>query len=313
MQRIIDIKWKVSDVRNQSRKNLALYETDTRYSSILKFRNNETNELVSIELTNYKFNFKLSEVKHCIGYYKNGEYVSCPVSNIIQSSTYTQCAYCEKIQGFKSAFLFGGEPNDEMKEYLAQKHFIYLAYFEPGIIKVGTAAESRKYLRPIEQDALAYLYIAESDGFNIQKLEHEISRQLGITENVRSSHKLKYLGVKSNGERVMNILMEKYNLIYSHFSSNKNFRNWLFEKDQLEVVSLINNPEIFYPEKEVHLQKELYVVGDFKGIRGRYLIIENDGEYFTFDIRTLVGRDIENYLDDWRYNIFKPEQIGFDL
>ena len=106
MQRIIDIKWKYnSGDRSQV--------SGVRYAPTLKLRNTETNEINNIELVNYKFNFKLSEVKHCIGYWTSpqpspnrrgsslGGYNPCPINSKIESATYTQCAYCEKIQGFE--------------------------------------------------------------------------------------------------------------------------------------------------------------------------------------------------------------------
>ena len=166
MLQLVDIRWEYNK------------KIDNYFTS-LRLRDKDSLELTSLALKDFTFNFDLSLEKYCIGYYSKNGFKPCP-TGLLTLPTQTQCSTCERLQGFMSAFIFGQEPNEQMKEHLAQKHYIYLAYFQPNIIKVGTAAESRFFLRPIEQDALIYSYIAENDGFNIQKLEHEISKKLKI-------------------------------------------------------------------------------------------------------------------------------------
>ncbi len=250
----------------------------------------------------FNFNFKLSEEKFCVGYFTSGEFHKCPIDSILTNNSYTQCPTCEKIQGFKSAFLFGEEPNENAAKHLSQVHYIYLAFFAPDLIKVGTAAESRKFIRPVEQDALIFTFIATQDGFNIQKLEHTISKRFKIRETIQSAHKFKHISERPNFERAERSLKDNYRKIYSALHSE--FKNWFYLEDELKIYNLSDNPEIFYPEKEVtKVRDDYHLVGKYKGLRGKYLIIENDEAYFAFNIKFLIGRNIESYVDDYRYKI----------
>ncbi len=313
MQQIIDFTWKILSV--------------DKYIPIMRLREVGSNEVKSLELESYKFNFKLSKEKYCIGYFKNSEMVPCKLSDpitklgkILDKSTYTQCPTCERLQGFKSAFLFGEEANENAKEYLSQKHYVYLAYFEPGIIKVGTASDSRRDKRLIEQDALVYCFIAESKeddpkhlaGIAIQELEHAISKELKITEVVKSNHKFKYLEFKPKDNSV-NKLLEAYTTVYNKFSTTK-FSEWLIEKDKIKIVDLSKHSIrawVYYPQSKVHLMKnEFYLFGQFLGLRGRFLLIENYDNIIAFDERWLIGRTIEDYPKDYEYKIQQDTQLS---
>src|SRR3990167_7277825 len=112
--------------------------------------------------------WKFSAERYCPGFFDLNEYRPCPDQKLLPDLKYDLCARCEAELGFKAAFLFGQEPNERAKKYLSQPHYVYLAYFEPGILKVGTASESRKEVRLIEQDGLVYAFVAKTQsGFNV--------------------------------------------------------------------------------------------------------------------------------------------------
>lgn len=257
----------------------------------------------------YSFNFALSENKLCPGFISNKGYQPCRINSELKDKQ-TLCGYCEKIQGFKSSFLFGEEPNENAKEIMESIHYIYLAYFPNGVIKVGTAVESRKYLRPLEQDAYACVLIAKSVGYDIQNLEHAISTKLNITEFVKSEVKYKNITNKINFKRAKEELMSAYRRIKVVFG-NGDFSPWFIEEKKLEVKNL--STQLFIPDKEIVKIKDKNVVGKFKGIRGRYLILGNDfyeDLFIVFDIKDLIGRSIENEVSDYRYNLHQQFSLG---
>lgn len=303
MNKIIDILWRYNSKNQQ-------------YSQELKLYSEEDKEEKTINLEGFKFNWKLSKERFCPGYYLDGKYNPCPFDKVLEKKTYQNCYHCEQQQGFKAAFLFNQKPNENMQKYLSKKHLIYLAWFAPDKIKVGTSAESRKFIRPIEQDALVYCFIAESDGFNIQKLEREISKSFDVTETVRSANKFKNLGYKSLGNEPKQFLKSYYQKIYDKFKINDNFRDWLFEEEQIEIIDLRNLENLFYPEKEVQLLfntppasatpptlggDQLILSGDFEGLRGRFTLFENGGNIFAVDEREIIGRKIVDYLENYNY------------
>jgi hypothetical protein len=279
-------------------------EQDSRYSPSLILFDHVSQAKQYIDLTDYKFEFILSDQPFCSGYEDFNGYHPCPKNAVVESRSYQQCYDCEQNLGFRSAFLFRKEPNENMQKYLSQKHYIYLAYFHPGKIKVGTAASSRKFIRPIEQDALIYAYIAENDGFLIQDLEHTISRRLQIRESVTSKSKLKHLGTKPDGRKAEMQINREWGRIKSAFMDDPKFSDWLFEK--IEIKDLSGLEAIYYPDKEVNLleyKDAKYLVGKFMGLRGRFTLFENDNLIMTFDERNIIGRYIEDYVSHHDYGV----------
>ncbi len=237
----------------------------------------------SIPLENYKFDFKLSVEKFCPGYFKNGTFQKCLRGNKIGEKS-VLCDDCERAIGFKSAFFMNATPNEEMNKYLKKKHFLYLAYFEPGLVKVGTANVDRGEKRLLEQDAQFYSFIDESDGFEIQKKEKEVSIKLNLTTSVKSVHKSKYLGIKPKKENVEKIFDSKMETLGINEKGN--------------LVDLTDY--YFYPEDYNVIQNDHNLVGKFLGLRGRYLLLENNG-CKAFDINYIIGRNIEDHIDQYEY------------
>jgi len=293
MRQLINIGW---DIENK------------RYKQIFTFRDLDTNEIKRFDLSNYNFNFKFSDNKYCTGYHSKDETFICPYNNKINRSN-SQCNYCESKQGFKSAFIFGRDPNENVKEYLSQPHYIYLAYFPNDIIKVGTASLSRKHKRLIEQDALIYAFIAENDGLNITKLEHKISKDLNITEFVKSGIKLKMLSMKPDFKRGSRLIIDQYNRIRDKLI-NSEFKDWIYKSEEIKVYDNSEIEEIFYPSNSINVIKDINILsGQFKGIRGNYIIIVNNNDLFVFDYRYLIGRTIEDLLEQYKYRI-QNEQLN---
>lgn len=249
-------------------------------------------EVSTIPLENYKFNFKLSSAKLCPGYMRDGKHHKCVRNNILGDRE-TVCNDCENSIGFKVAFFMGGKPNAFMEEYLKKPHYLYLAYFEPGILKVGTANIEKGERRLLEQDAQFYAFVASADGYEIQRKEKEASILLNLTTSVKSVHKSKYLGKKSELDDVLESFYSKFSV--------------LGLENRPEVVDLTS--EYFYPTEYDIVENNLNVFGEFKGLRGRYLIFENKG-YLVVDINYIIGRNIEEYLESYEY---LREMTLFDL
>jgi len=296
MLQIIDITWRY-------------LQESKRYIPLMKFRETDTDAITELELPNFKFNFKLSEDKNCIGYFREGDYIKCPINSVIRSPKYTVCPICEKAQGFKDAFFFGAEPNENIKGYMQSRQLIYLAYFEPGLLKVGTATEARRFKRPIEQDALIYSFIAESDGYNVQRFEHSISLKLGIRETVKSGHKLKFITRKPNYESAKVLIESSFNRIKAAFQGTE-FESWLF--NNVDIVDLTEVEGIYYPEAKPEIIKSTqFLIGDYCGLRGRFLLLNNYDNIVGFDERNLIGRTVEYSAESYRYEFAGSDQLSF--
>ncbi len=285
----------------------------------LSLRDLSKNEILEFGLQDFEFNWMLSDIRYCTGYHdEEGIYHKCPFNNEARNS-FGQCIYCSKQVGFEEAFFYGGDINPRMQKHLSKPHLVYLAYFQPGIIKVGTAVESRNILRTIEQDALIATFIAENDGFKIQEIERAISR-LGYTEAVKSSHKLKYISIKPDKIEAIFKLYSEWQSITSKISSREIFEKFYhfnsFEDFKQKTHSHLENPHIFFPaaERPINLVKDnpQLISGKFLGLRGKYLITEQSNLLSTLSKSRLVGRYLE-YSDQPLKIQNTPQPSLFDL
>jgi hypothetical protein len=265
-----------------------------------------------LPLKSYQFNFQLSTDRFCPGFYQDdGSYAPCPTSAKLTQKKYEHCFYCEKKDGWKAAFIFGETPTTKkMKEYLAKTHSIYLAYFPGDKIKVGTS--SRGSTRLIEQDALVYMFIAEAIGSEVQTLERAISKAIpGVQEFVQSRYKFKHIAHKPDLARASKILQQTHQKIRDTFKTSE-YKSWFLESTTVEDHT--SESELYFPEAQPTILKYPdSLVGEFKGLRGRYVNFENSGHTYAVDERDLVGRKIEDYTDSFEYE--KPkgqEQISRD-
>lgn len=279
---------------------------DTEYFPQISYF--DGNEVKSENIHDFFFNLKLSPYRKCVGYYEGGKYFPCINSAQIEEK-YERCMFCEGKLGFKSAFLFGATPNENAKRYLSKNHFIYLAYFEPGIIKVGTASESRRLLRPIEQDALLYIYIAQNSGFKIQELEKAISSSLQITETVSSKVKFKYIGVKPDIQKAKDIIFDMIKQIKSDPSIMEKFGSWFLPEKDLKFVDITQDNDFIFPE-DLHLITDTNIYGKLLGIRGKFVILDYDNSMIALSRKDLIGRIVEDYLHNYKYEIQKKEQLS---
>ncbi|MEM9737664.1 MAG: DUF2797 domain-containing protein [Bacteroidota bacterium] len=118
----------------------------------------------------------------------------CPRKKVI-SSQQQKCRYCKKTTGFHPAFdrLPHKHLSPQQQSYNQLPHDVYLAYFIPGIIKVGIAYHHRLYTRLLEQGAQAALVIQESDNaYEARKLEKAIAT-LGLQEKIKKHQKATWL------------------------------------------------------------------------------------------------------------------------
>jgi hypothetical protein len=286
-----------------------------RYEPFLKFYEPQTEKITDLKLEQgIALAWKFSEERFCPGFMDMDHYRPCPEHRKLPDLKYDLCALCEADMGFKAAFLFGQEPNERARKYLNQPHYIYLAHFEPGIIKVGTSSESRKRIRLIEQDALVYAFIARSSsGFLIAPLERMISKTLNLTETVRAAQKFKFLSVKPDAELAGKQITKVYQEVISALGNDETFKDYFLKADQVHIEDLSSRPEIFYPKTQpLTSGTELNLFGKFSGVRGKYLIIESGGKLIAFNHKFLTGRNAEVIME-YKYDLKeapKPAQLG---
>ncbi|MBF8193032.1 DUF2797 domain-containing protein [Nonomuraea sp. K274] len=104
-----------------------------------------------------------------------------------------QCAACLERDDFRFAHQIhqGGHTPPALAAYMTQPHWLYIATFANAVSKVGTAAASRRKSRLDEQGPIRATYLAQApDGRAVRHLEDALSRELGLTQAIRTTAKL---------------------------------------------------------------------------------------------------------------------------
>ncbi|BCX13931.1 MAG: hypothetical protein KatS3mg085_463 [Candidatus Dojkabacteria bacterium] len=261
-----------------------------KYLPVLEWFRLDNHEFQKVELDKFKnFDFtKQSSKKFCIGYYDELEGKKpCPRLKLIDEK-YERCFECEEKNQLKSILFFGKTPTTQgLKNYFNSEHLVYLAYFEPNILKVGTVNIKRSELRLLEQDAQAYVFIARTpNAESAWKLEKYLSKRFGLTTAVQSKTKFSTITLKPNLDKIKTLLNQKTNEIEKNIDENY-FEFLLTSKN---INSFFQNDIIFYPETlPKKMTKASKIKGVFKGLRGNYLILESEQNYFAYSKKDLVG------------------------
>ncbi|OKL48710.1 DUF2797 domain-containing protein [Boudabousia marimammalium] len=134
--------------------------------------------------------------RHCIGYWQlkaEGGFteVPCPWGNRIKKGT--QCYRCGRAdESWQIHNTTREQASPTLTSYLDRPHFLYVAVFADGSLKVGTSRSARKLSRWIEQGAVMTVRLGEyADGWEVREAENLASKQGGIKQAVRTVTKAK--------------------------------------------------------------------------------------------------------------------------
>ncbi|HMS93417.1 MAG TPA: DUF2797 domain-containing protein [Candidatus Saccharibacteria bacterium] len=134
--------------------------------------------------------FDMSQ-RFCIGGYdiETGENYACPHQATVDEK-YEQCVACMKATGFNPAFYHATIISEQQRARNAEPHLVYLAYFAPGVVKVGISHAKRGIARLLEQGARAAVVLLECSSADIARsYEAKITGMYGIRDNVQLGKK----------------------------------------------------------------------------------------------------------------------------
>ena len=146
-----------------------------------------------------QFCFSLTGTRGCPGYYRldsSFTFTLVPCSAPLALREGRRCTRCEASDDSKllHAAHKGREVPTLVSEYLAQQHWLYVAAFADGSVKIGTAAQSRKLERLLEQGASAAEFVGLfPDGASVRRVEESVSRIAGLSQSNSGARKVKGL------------------------------------------------------------------------------------------------------------------------
>ncbi|KIX78119.1 hypothetical protein SF23_08655, partial [Streptomyces sp. MBRL 10] len=91
--------------------------------------------------------------RHCLGVWRGGRHTACPTSATVPGRAgNAQCPACARLD---RSFSVAADTNAADP----RTYRVYLAWFGPGMVKVGITAEERGAARLLEQGAVAWAWL----------------------------------------------------------------------------------------------------------------------------------------------------------
>ena len=222
--------------------------------------------------------------KYCTGWVDFENHCSqiCPDSATVDGK-YENCLKCRDRTGFNPAFYNADSVSAQQEKINQNPHFVYLAYFAPGVIKVGISQEERGIRRLLEQGArLALKLETFSSALIARQYEAKIARLDGIVETMPIHKKLEL--IKQPFDRA---------------DGEEKLRQKLLEIEQKIGVSfpkseLIPCEDYFHTAgvdltRVVLMKDQSQLAGRVRSIIGPILIADYDGQLLAYNLKKFIG------------------------
>lgn len=229
------------------------------------------------------FEFDLSQ-RFCTGWvdFANRCSQACPEQATVETK-YENCVKCRDRTGFNPAFYHATEVSEQQQQINQQPHYLYLAYFAPGVMKVGISQEVRGLRRLLEQGArLALKLETFSSALIARQYEAKIAALDGVLETVPASKKLELIKQefdRTDGERK---LSEKIAEIEGKLGVS-------FPKAELIVCEDYFQTAGVDLTRVVLMKDEPQLVGRVLSVIGSIAITEYDGNLLAYNLKKYVG------------------------
>ncbi|MFG2228128.1 DUF2797 domain-containing protein [Streptomyces sp. NPDC048644] len=121
--------------------------------------------------------------RRCLGVWRGGRWIVCPYAAVIDgAAARDQCAACARLD--RSRLVAADTMADDPRPY-----GVYLAYFGPGLLKVGITAAARGPARLVEQGAVAYAWLGRGPLMAARRAEALLGSALGVPDRFAKAAK----------------------------------------------------------------------------------------------------------------------------
>ncbi|WP_093716276.1 DUF2797 domain-containing protein [Actinacidiphila alni] len=122
-------------------------------------------------------------VRTCAGVWRGGRYAACPYGAVLPpEARRDQCERCAALD--RSYSVAADTKADDPRPYA-----VYLAWFGPGLLKVGITAAERGAARLLEQAAVCFTFLGEGPLMTARRTEAILGAALGVPDRVASQAK----------------------------------------------------------------------------------------------------------------------------
>ena len=222
--------------------------------------------------------------KYCTGWVDFDNHCSqvCPDGATVDGK-YENCLKCRNRTGFNPAFYHADSVSAQQEKINQNPHFVYLAYFAPGVIKVGISQEKRGIRRLLEQGArLALKLETFSSALIARQYEAKIASLSGIMETVAASKKLglirRTLDAVAAEQALANTLMRIQQKLGLDFPNRTLIMcEDYFHTDGRDLSSVID------------MTGHKTMAGVVISVIGSVLITEYDGQLLAYNVKKFIG------------------------
>ncbi|MFJ3962010.1 DUF2797 domain-containing protein [Streptomyces sp. NPDC090036] len=121
--------------------------------------------------------------RHCLGVWRAGKRTACPTAEIVPGRTgNAQCPECARLD---RSFSVAADTNAADP----RTYRVYLAWFGPGMVKVGITAEERGPARLLEQGAVAWAWLGRGPLMATRRTEELLRAALGVPDRIAYARK----------------------------------------------------------------------------------------------------------------------------
>ncbi|MFI6765541.1 DUF2797 domain-containing protein [Streptomyces sp. NPDC050355] len=121
--------------------------------------------------------------RRCLGVRRAGGWIVCPYAAVLDgASAKDQCARCAQLD--RSRSVAADTMADDPRPY-----GVYLAYFGPGLLKVGITAAERGSARLVEQGAIAYAWLGRGPLMAARRAEALLGSALAVPDRFAKAAK----------------------------------------------------------------------------------------------------------------------------
>lgn len=222
--------------------------------------------------------------KFCTGWvdFVNHCSQACPEKATVETK-YENCVKCRNRTGFNPAFYHAAEVSEQQQQINQQPHYLYLAYFAPGAVKVGISQEARGLRRLLEQGArLALKLETFGSALVARQYEAKIASLSGIMETVAVSKKLGLIKQPLNTTAAEQTLADALVRIQQKLGLDFPNQTPIMCEDYFQTASVDLTRVILMKDKS-------QLVGHVLSVIGSIAITEYDGNLLGYNLKKYIG------------------------
>ncbi|MEU7605919.1 DUF2797 domain-containing protein [Streptomyces sp. NPDC041003] len=140
-------------------------------------------ERTSVLAYGQRLAFAASGERHCLGVWRAGRRTPCPTAALVPARAgNAQCPECARLD---RSFSVAADTNAADP----RTYRVYLAWFGPGMVKVGITAEERGSARLLEQGAVAWAWLGRGPLMATRRTEELLRAALGVPDRIAYARK----------------------------------------------------------------------------------------------------------------------------